>query len=101
MTQATAARRPTKAWWKELWVQVMVAMALGIALGVWRPDLGAQMQPFGDAFIKAMDTMVIPSDMFGSPEATFGPKKRLGNEFSRLSQLQDARWKVVSDYVKN
>jgi len=54
-----------------------------------------------DSFIKAMDTMVIPSDMFGSPEATFTAKKRLGNEFSRLSQLQDARWKVVSDYVKN
>jgi branched-chain amino acid transport system substrate-binding protein len=53
-----------------------------------------------DSFIKAMDTMVIPQDMFGSPESTFGPKKRLGNEFSRLSQLQDARWKVVSDYVK-
>jgi hypothetical protein len=24
----------------------------------------------------------------------FGPKKRLGNEFSRLSQLQASRWKV-------
>ena len=54
-----------------------------------------------ESFIKAMDTMVIPTDMFGSPEATFTAKKRLGNEFSRLSQLQDARWKVVSDYVKN
>ncbi|HSH92028.1 MAG TPA: ABC transporter substrate-binding protein [Ramlibacter sp.] len=53
-----------------------------------------------DAFIKVMDTMTFPADMFGSPEAKFGPKKRLGNEFSRLSQLQDARWKVVSDYVK-
>jgi len=53
-----------------------------------------------DSFIKAMDTMVIPVDMFGSPEARFGPQRRLGNEFSRLSQLQDARWKVVSDYVK-
>jgi branched-chain amino acid transport system substrate-binding protein len=53
-----------------------------------------------DSFIKAMDTMVIPPDMFGSPEARFGPQKRLGNEQSRLSQLQDVRWKVVSDYVK-
>jgi branched-chain amino acid transport system substrate-binding protein len=53
-----------------------------------------------DSFIKAMDTMTIPVDMFGSPEATFGPRKRLGNELSRLSQLQDGRWKVVSDYVK-
>jgi branched-chain amino acid transport system substrate-binding protein len=53
-----------------------------------------------DSFIKAMDTMVIPGDIFGSPEMKFGPQKRLGNELSRLSQLQDARWKVVSDYVK-
>ncbi|MBR1221373.1 C4-dicarboxylate transporter DctA [Bradyrhizobium sp. U87765 SZCCT0131] len=60
MTQATAARRPTKAWWKELWVQVMVAMALGIVLGVWRPDLATQMQPFGDAFIKAIRMLIAP-----------------------------------------
>jgi branched-chain amino acid transport system substrate-binding protein len=53
-----------------------------------------------DSFIKAMDTMTIPADMFGGPEATFTAKKRLGSDLSRLSQLQDGRWKVVSDYVK-
>jgi branched-chain amino acid transport system substrate-binding protein len=53
-----------------------------------------------ETFIKTMDNMTFPPDIFGSPEAKFGPKKRLGNELSRLSQLQDARWKVVSDYVK-
>ncbi|HSV53659.1 MAG TPA: ABC transporter substrate-binding protein [Burkholderiaceae bacterium] len=53
-----------------------------------------------DSFVKAMDNMTIPADIFGSPEATFTAKKRLGNEYSRLSQLQEARWKVVSDYVK-
>ena len=53
-----------------------------------------------ESFIKTMDNMTFPADIFGSPEAKFGPKKRLGNEFSRLSQLQDARWKVVSDYVR-
>jgi hypothetical protein len=42
-----------------------------------------------------MDTMVIPSDIFGSPEATFGPKKRLGNETSRMSQITDGKWKQV------
>ena len=54
-----------------------------------------------DSFIKAMDTMTIPTDIFGSAEMTFGPKKRLGNNLSRLSQIQDGRWKVVSDYVNN
>jgi branched-chain amino acid transport system substrate-binding protein len=53
-----------------------------------------------DSFIKAMDTMVIPPDIFGSTEATFGPKKRLGSDLSRISQLKDARWVVVSDYIK-
>ncbi len=53
-----------------------------------------------DSFIKAMDTMTIPPDIFGSAEATFGPQKRLGSNLSRLSQLKDARWVVVSDYVK-
>jgi branched-chain amino acid transport system substrate-binding protein len=52
-----------------------------------------------ESFIKAMDTMVIPADIFGSSEGKFGPQKRLGNNQSRLSMLQDARWKVVSDYI--
>ncbi|NML84935.1 MAG: ABC transporter substrate-binding protein [Polaromonas sp.] len=52
-----------------------------------------------DSFIKAMDTMVIPADIFGSSEGRFGPQKRLGSNLSRLSQLQDGRWKVISDYI--
>ena len=54
-----------------------------------------------ETFIKAMDTMVIPADIFGSTESTFSPTKRLGSDLSRLSQIQDGKWKVVSDYVKN
>ena len=53
-----------------------------------------------DSFIKAMDTMVYPPDIFGSAEGRFGPQKRLGSDLSRLSQIQDGKWKVVSDYVK-
>ena len=52
-----------------------------------------------DTFIKAMDTMTIPPDMFGSAEASFGPKKRLGSDASRLSQIVDGKWKVISEYV--
>ena len=54
-----------------------------------------------ESFIKAMDTMVIPPDLFGSAELTFSPTKRLGSDLSRLSQIQDGKWKVISDYVKN
>ncbi len=53
-----------------------------------------------ESFIKAMDTMTIPPDMFGSAEQTFSPTKRLGSNASRLSQLQDVRWRVVADYMK-
>ncbi len=51
-----------------------------------------------ESFIKAMDTMTIPPDMFGSAEMTFSATKRLGSNASRLSQIQDGRWKVVSEY---
>ena len=51
-----------------------------------------------DSFIKAMDSMTIPSDMFGGPELTFSATKRLGSTASRMSQIQDGRWKVVTKY---
>ena len=53
-----------------------------------------------DSFIKAMDSMVIEPDMFGSPQMSYTSTKRLANDLSRLSQIQDGRWKVVSDYIK-
>ena len=53
-----------------------------------------------DSFIKAMDTMKIAPDMFGSAEATYTPTKHLGSDASRLSQIVDGRWKVISEYVK-
>jgi len=52
-----------------------------------------------DSFIKAMEGMgTIPTDIFGSPEFSFTPTKRLGASVSRLSQIQDGRWKVVTAY---
>ena len=53
-----------------------------------------------ESFIKAMDTMKVPPDIFGSAEMTFSPTKRLGSNATRLSQLQENRWKVVSDYMQ-
>ena len=54
-----------------------------------------------NSFIKVMDTMSVPPDIFGSAPATFSPTKRLGSDASRLSQIQDSKWKVVSDYVSS
>jgi branched-chain amino acid transport system substrate-binding protein len=53
-----------------------------------------------DSFVKSMDTMTVPPDIFGTPEQKFTPTKHLGSDASRLSQLQDGKWKVVSDYFK-
>ncbi len=44
--------------------------------------------------------MKFPRDIFGSAEASFTATKRLGSDQSRLSQLQDGRWRVVADYSK-
>jgi aerobic C4-dicarboxylate transport protein len=43
-----------------LWVWVLIAMALGIALGIGAPDLAAQMGPLGDAFIKLIRMLIAP-----------------------------------------
>ncbi len=59
-TSQAPAQRSTKAWWKELWVRVLIAMALGVALGIYKPDLAIQMQPLGDAFIKAIRMLMAP-----------------------------------------
>jgi branched-chain amino acid transport system substrate-binding protein len=51
-----------------------------------------------DSFNKAIIGLgEIPADMFGNPPASFTDTKRLGSTQSRLSQIQDGRWKVVSD----
>jgi branched-chain amino acid transport system substrate-binding protein len=52
-----------------------------------------------DSFIKAMETTKFPSDMFGSPPFQFKPDFRLGNDQSRLSQIQNGRWVKASDYL--
>ena len=53
-----------------------------------------------DNFIKTMDSLSAPSDMFGAPALKFTAKQHLGSDLSRLSQIQDGKWKVISEYVK-
>jgi branched-chain amino acid transport system substrate-binding protein len=53
-----------------------------------------------DSFVKAMDSMSLPADMFGSAPSSFTASKRLGSDLSRLSQIKDGKWVVVSDYLK-
>ena len=54
-----------------------------------------------DSFIKAMDSTTFEPDMFGSATSTFTPTKHLGSDASRLSQITDGKWKVISEYTKS
>ena len=56
-------------------------------------------RPNTSKFIRAMEVTSVPADMFGSPAMKFTGTRRLGSDESRLSQLQDGRWKVVIDYA--
>jgi aerobic C4-dicarboxylate transport protein len=49
-----------KPWYKHLYFQVLIAIALGVLLGVFSPDLAAQMKPLGDAFIKLIKMLIAP-----------------------------------------
>ena len=54
------AVKKAQPWYLQLWFQVLVAMVIGIVLGHLWPTLGAQMQPLGDAFIKAIRVLIAP-----------------------------------------
>ncbi len=43
-----------------LYVQVLIAIALGVALGHFYPSAGADMKPLGDAFIKLIKMIIAP-----------------------------------------
>jgi aerobic C4-dicarboxylate transport protein len=47
-----------KPWYTSLWVQVLIAMAVAVALGYLSPARAAAMKPLGDAFIRLI-TMII------------------------------------------
>ena len=57
---ATAARTP---FYRSLWGQVLLGVALAIVLGYVRPETAQAMRPLGDAFIRLI-TMVIPLVIF-------------------------------------
>src|SRR3954468_22745730 len=53
----TEARRPL---WKSLYVQVLVAITLGVLVGWLWPAAGASLKPLGDGFIKLVKMIITP-----------------------------------------
>ena len=53
-----------------------------------------------ESLVKALETTTFPTDIFGSPEIKFGPNKRQGSDLSRVSQIVEGKWKVISEYTR-
>src|ERR1700752_1441342 len=62
--EASAQRQvslpPRRPWYSILYVQVLVAIALGVAVGNYDPKLGVQLKPLGDGFIALIKMMIAP-----------------------------------------
>ena len=56
--QAPATARPP--FWRSLYAQVLLAIALGVLLGVLAPDFAESLKPLGDAFIKLVKMIIAP-----------------------------------------
>lgn len=57
-----AAQVPAKTgpWWSHLYVQVLAAIAGGVLLGHFRPEIGVQLQPLGKGFIDLVKMIIAP-----------------------------------------
>jgi len=55
-----AASAPRRPWYTILYVQVIIAILIGIAIGYKYPDLGKQLKPLGDGFISLIKMMIAP-----------------------------------------
>jgi len=47
-------------WLRQLWVQVLLAMAAGVLVGLLWPAAGVRMQPLSDGFVDLMQMIVAP-----------------------------------------
>ncbi|HTG37665.1 MAG TPA: dicarboxylate/amino acid:cation symporter [Sphingomonas sp.] len=57
----TAALPPAaRPWYRHLYVQVLIAIVLGVAVGHFAPATGEALKPLGDAFIKLVKMIIAP-----------------------------------------
>src|ERR1700736_2319919 len=61
MSSTAAVAAPKRhPWYSVLYIQVLIAIAVGIALGHFFPKTGVAMKPLGDAFIALIKMMIAP-----------------------------------------
>ena len=51
---------PRPPWWRRLYLQVLIATALGALCGALAPQFGAALKPLGDGFIALIKMMIGP-----------------------------------------
>jgi len=54
-----------------------------------------------DTLAQAYESTSFPRDMFGSPEFKFTKTSHLGNNKSRIGQIQNGKWAAITDYLDN
>lgn len=47
-------------WYGQLYVQVLIGIVIGAAIGYFVPDVGTKLQPFADGFIKLIKMLLAP-----------------------------------------
>ena len=57
---AAAAPKQARPWYTVLYVQVLIAIAIGVLLGHFYPKTGTALKPLGDAFIALIRMMIAP-----------------------------------------
>ncbi|MDB6172093.1 MAG: dctA1 [Chthoniobacteraceae bacterium] len=55
-----AVDSPSKPWYRILYVQVLLAVGVGILIGHFWPDTGKALKPLGDGFIKLIKMIIAP-----------------------------------------
>src|SRR3954452_23966669 len=57
---AHAAPAPKTRWYRQLYVQVLVAIILGVVVGAVWPNVGVAMEPIGTTFVTLMKMLIGP-----------------------------------------
>jgi aerobic C4-dicarboxylate transport protein len=60
MAESTRGASPRRPWYTVLYVQVLIAIAVGVLVGYLFPHAGAAMKPLGDGFIQLIKMIIAP-----------------------------------------
>lgn len=55
-----ASKNKNNKWYKHLYIQVIIAIIIGIGIGHFYPNVGVDLKPLGDTFIKLIRLLIAP-----------------------------------------